>query len=310
MTANIWRVAIAAITLLGGGLLAGCRTYIPITRYEPGRVAIGAADTLVLVEAKGRSSVRRDVLYSIDGAVERNRYFKFRDRSGDGGQVRIGRNRVTIDRGPKLKPNELGFLLEVYQATIQEGVREERHREREATTDGTTGRMVDVVTTIPVWDAEVVIGITLFNAKGDAKLTEHEYVGEYVADADNTARNDATAGAAAAAIDKFLRDVTPRQVREHVMVDRSDDRQGPIIQSAAAGNLERAAEEMKAYYESDSGNAAAAYNLAVFTEALGDYDTALKYYDEAISLEAKGFFYTARDQCERRKRQADKLKDD
>lgn len=309
MRSNLWRVAAAAVALIGGSLLAGCRTYIPIIRYEPGRVAIGAADTLVLVEARGRSSIRRDVLYSIEGAVERNRYFKFADRSGDGGQVVVTRDQVTLARGSKLKPNELGFLLEVYQGTVQEGTRQERHQEREATGDGTTSRMVEVVTDIPVWDAEVVIGITLFDAKGRTKLTEQEYVGKYVADADRTARNDATAGAAATAIDKFLRDVTPRQVREHVMVDRSDDRQASIIQSAAAGNVERAAEEMRAYYESNSGNAAAAYNLAVFTEALGDYDAALKYYDEAIALEAKGFFHGARDQCERRKRQADKLKD-
>ena len=47
-------------------------------------------------------------------------------------------------------------------------------------------------------------------------------------------------------------------------------------------------------------NASAAYNLAVLTEATGDYATALEYYDRALSLGYKEYYATARAACARR----------
>ncbi|MHC5019966.1 MAG: hypothetical protein ACYTGX_07605, partial [Planctomycetota bacterium] len=73
------------------------------------------------------------------------------------------------------------------------------------------------------------------------------------------------------------------------------------------GDLEGAARDAKRYYEMNLRNPAAAYNLAVFTEALGEYAQALVYYDAAIELLPKDFYVLARDNCAVRLEQAEEL---
>jgi tetratricopeptide (TPR) repeat protein len=70
--------------------------------------------------------------------------------------------------------------------------------------------------------------------------------------------------------------------------------------SAEAGNIARAADDARRYLDQHPDNAGAAYNLAVFLEAMGEYEEALAMYDRALSLGNKSFYVKARAGCARR----------
>ncbi len=301
-----WRAVATAVVLLGAGLLAGCRTYIPITRYVPGRINIGAAKMLVLVQVKGRSSARQEVAAALTAAVRAGNYFDLQDRRDAGGDVVPSGDRVQLRGVEAPGAGELGLMIEVYQLTLTDSYREETSTHYVSRANGARDR-VDEITEIPVTDAELVIGITLFDRTGRAILSEAEYVGRHSGDADRVGRAAIRSAVGRAALRRFFKEITPRRVREYVMVDKSDERQFPMIQRAARGDLEGAQAALERYVETAPDNPSAAYNLAVFTEALGNYDVALAYYDEAIALQRKGFYLQARDACALRKAHADEL---
>lgn len=299
------RTTMLAAVAVGAAWLAGCRTYIPIDRYEPGRVRIGAARELVLCAAAGRPSARADVARALHTEVRRGRYFGLKDRRVDGGTVVPGRDRIELTGLEGPAEGELGLLVEVYEFHVDERMREERSFRNRRTVYGT--ERIETITEIPTFDAEVWVGITLFDHAGRPLLREREYHGTASGDADRVGRDAVRRNAAGAAMRTFLRDITPRRVREHVLVDRSDGGQAAIIHRAARGDLEGAAREARRYYDMNLRNPAAAYNLAVFTEALGDYALALEYYDAAIELLPKNFYLLARDNCQVRLEQAEEL---
>ncbi|MHC5021825.1 MAG: hypothetical protein ACYTGX_17290, partial [Planctomycetota bacterium] len=266
---RLGRTAMLTALAAGAAWLAGCRTYIPIDRYEPGRVRIGAARELVLCAAAGRPSARQDVARALHTEVRRGRYFGFKDRRAAGGEIVPGRDRIELRGLEGPAEGEIGLFLEVYEFHVDERMREERSFRDRRTIYGT--ERVETITEIPTFDAEVWIGVTLFDHTGRPLLREREYRGTASGDADRVGSATVRRNAAASALRKFLGDITPRRVREHVLVDRSDGGQAATIHRAARGDLEGAARDAKRYYEMNLRNPAAAYNLAVFTEALGEY---------------------------------------
>jgi len=104
-----WRAVLLAVVVIGAGLLAGCRTYITIERYVPGRVSIGAADTLVLLQAKGRKSMRRELVESLREGVRASNYFGFKDRRDLGAEVVPAGDRVRVRGGGAPAEGQLGL---------------------------------------------------------------------------------------------------------------------------------------------------------------------------------------------------------
>lgn len=97
----------------------------------------------------------------------------------------------------------------------------------------------------------------------------------------------------------LLADITPVELRREVPLSTRDGALKPFVELAVRGQVALARELVRNYAENHPSSAAAWYDLAVLTEALGQARDALTLYDRAIGLEAKPLFFEMRAQCAR-----------
>lgn len=143
--------------------------------------------------------------------------------------------------------------------------------------------------------ARIVLEAVVTTAAGAVRTATIE--GQAPASAGSAGRGsapgDATENAAAALLDAL----TPRRVTRRLRLDDRDGGQDRMLRAALEGRIARAHEDLRRYGERHPQNAAAAYNLAVLTEALGRYDEALRCYDRALALDDKPLYRRARQAC-------------
>ncbi len=97
----------------------------------------------------------------------------------------------------------------------------------------------------------------------------------------------------------LLADITPVELRREVPLSTHDSALEPFVELAVRGQVALARELLRNYAENHPSSAAAWYDLAVLTEALGQARDALTLYDHAIQLEARPLFFEMRAQCAR-----------
>jgi TolA-binding protein len=280
------------------GMLAGsvgCATTIPIETLQPGAVSVGAAKSLVILQGEGRRSGREAVFQLLIEKARQGSYFSVTDRSEEGVKVTIAGRKVKVDGDQKgMQPGELYFRVDVLGW--------DANKDSKTTTDS-KGKETSTVTL----NGKVLLGVTLFNAEGITLLAEKEYIGKSSSKADDASEEAVTKAAAADAVDRLLADITPKPVTRKVRLDDDEKELQPAIDTAKAGNLAKAAEDCKAYLEAHPKSSAAAYNLAVLTDAMGKYDEALALYDQALSIGKKDFYSEGRAACAKRKADAEAL---
>jgi hypothetical protein len=292
----IRRAFVVAALAASGLVLAGCATRIPISSMEPAAVPLGAATHLDVLHGEGRRSARETVILGLIRQARVGGYFTVRDRSEDGFEVRLAGRKAHVRGGgrrgaPALADEHAGLRVDVVEWYAFRDVKEVT----KADEDGKRYK-----TTVKTLTGNAVLAITLFDASGYAFLAEREYTGSYEDEKGDISKGEAIDLAAEAAVRQFLADITPRRVRSTVRLDDDDPGQEYIIQTAKAGNTAQAARDARGYLEQHPHNAAAAYNLAVFLDAMGEYEEALEAYDRALSLGNKGFYAPARAGCARR----------
>lgn len=281
----------------GGALGTGCRSGLVIRSWEPGPVAVGKATRLVLLDAEGERRSAREAVTQVLGEQARlGGYFTFNDESEKGAEVKVAGRTVRCE-GAELGEDSLGMRLDVHQWQADTDTR---------TSQSVVGGIVQTRRTV-VTAGEVVLGITLFNAKGRALLAEKEFSGK--AEGQTPDKDAVLAGAARSAIQQFLAEVTPRQVQRTVLFDTSEEAVTPFIKTAQGGNVKQAAEDLYGYVQANPNSAAATYNLAVMSDAMGDYATAMQWYDRAMAIGGQPFYEKARADCAGRKAAADALAD-
>lgn len=298
--------ALIAGLALTAAMAGGCRTYIAIKSMEPGRVNIGPGKHLVVLKTEGRRSAREELIETLKAQARHHGYFTVADESETGAQVQVAGRKVTVSGGPKMENTHVGVVIQVHEWTADRDVVQKERRY----TEMVNGKALERV---EVYDERVVngtavLGITLFTPDGRTLVAEKEYEGKSQGTGD-ASKDDMRVLAGKNAIAQLLDDITPREVTRHVMIDKSDEAQAPMIDLAARGQLAQAAEQMHAYATKNRQNEAAAYNLAVFSDAMGDYEAALGWYDRAISLSggAKPWYQDARGACAARKKAAESL---
>jgi len=291
-----WQRAFSKVLVIG--LLAGaagCATTIPIQTLQPGPVSVGAAKSLVILQGEGRRSGRETVFQLLTEKARQGSYFSVTDRSEEGVKVTIAGRKVKVDgfqQGPQ--PGELYLRIDVLGWDAS--------KDSKTTTDA-KGREKSVIT----WNGKAILGVTLFNTEGNTLLAEKEYIGKSSNGDDTASEEGVTKAAAANAVDILLADITPKAVTRNVRLDDDDKELKPAIDTAKAGNLAKAAEDCKAYLDAHPTSSAAAYNLAVLTDAMGRYDEALAIYDQALSIGKKDFYSEGRAACAKRKADAEAL---
>lgn len=271
-------------------LITGCSPTIDVEVLKPARVSLGSGRRLTVVQAEGRPSARDFFIIELLTQARKDAFFQVEDRSFEGMVVqRTGTNSVVVygGTGPAQAADEIGLRLDVYD---WDTLRESRIV-TETAPDGSTIQREEVR-----YVADVLLGITAFNSRGHALMTEYEYHTGATAPYED----EALEAAGAEAIRQFLKDVTPTIAREFIRIDDEDEAQEPIIDIAQRGNLAFAIEEMRVYIEKNPNNASAHYNLAVMLDASGQYREALDSYSRAIELNRKGFYVDEKADCARR----------
>jgi tetratricopeptide (TPR) repeat protein len=258
---------------------------------EPGAVSIGAARELVLVAGEGRRSAREFIGEALVRGARGQGYFTVTDRSAEGLSVRVAGQRASVEGGTlALTPEQAGLRIDVLEWNAQRDVEAIRRLDP-------AGK--ESVEEVPVMRGNALLAITLFDPSGRAILAETEYEG-WASVAPDAPRDQAIEQAACAALASFLQDVTPRSVVQRVRLDDEDEGQEAILATAASGATAQAARDLEAYLAERPNNAAAAYNLAVLREAMGDFQPALELYDRALALGSKDYYVRARAGCARR----------
>lgn len=289
---NCQRLLLSAFVLTGS-FLTSCHTAIQIRTKQPGPVAIGSTNQLVLLKGEGRRSAREQVANNLIQQCRANGYFSVTDHSEDPFFVKVAGGRVHFDgRSPVQEQQQAGLRIDVLEwNSTRETIEVKQHNPK-------TGRTV--FRQVPVRRGNALIAVTLFDAEGRAWLAEREYNGSAETQDMDMAREEIVEHAARQAITEFLADITPRDVVASVRMDESDPSQEHIINTAKAGNLAKATEDLRAYNKAQPNNPAAIYNLAVMLDAMGDYQEALETYDRAIRISSKDYYNAARGDCARR----------
>ncbi|HLU39434.1 MAG TPA: tetratricopeptide repeat protein [Planctomycetota bacterium] len=281
------------VLVLGAGLGTACTTTIPIHTTQPGPVSVAGAKDLVLVKGEGRRSARESIAQELASQARAGGWFSVEDRSEDPVFARVAGGKVVVEDqvGAFADPGKTGVKVDILEWNAERST--ERIEERDK-----HGR--PMVREVPVHVGSVLLAVTVFDARGRAFVAEREYRGEFRSTDLDTTREQVVEQAGAEAVRAFLRDITPVRVVSHVRLDDDDPQQESIIATAKAGNVAQAAKDAQAYAEANPENPAAAYNLAVFLDAMGRHQEALTWYDRALRTGNKDFYVSARAECARR----------
>jgi hypothetical protein len=277
------------LLVLAAGLLASaCTTTVPIRSTRPGPVALGGVHHLVILDGEGRRDARETVFRELGRQARSGGWFTVDDLSEDGHRVWVQGRQARVDPGYPLEEEAAGLRVEIEEWQVS---RNTRTVETQGGRDEVEPEMVRSLR------GSVRLTVTLFDAWGNVLLAERSYAGSSSATAGEVTRSEVIDRTAADAVARLLADLTPRSVIQEVRLDAGDNGQEAILAVAEDGNTALAARRMRAYASGHPQSAAAAYNLAVLLDALGERHEALAWYDRALELGAQGYYASARTAC-------------
>jgi tetratricopeptide (TPR) repeat protein len=288
--------AALCLAALGAG---GCATSVRLTTLEPASVNLGPTNRLAILQGEGRRSAREAVFQDLIASARTQGYFQASDRSEEGIRVKVAGRKVSVEgdsKGPQ--ENEAYLRVDVLGWDARRD-----SKEKETTDKDGKKKTVSTVTTT----GKALLAVTLFDREGRALLAEKEYEGKFETEDKDMSEEAVIKSAGQKAVAQLLADITPKQVQRSVRLDDSDDAQKNFLKTAEGGNIAQARTDIEKYFGSNPNNSAAAYNLAVLTEAKGDYEGALALYDKALKLGTKDFYGSARADCAKRKADAEAL---
>jgi tetratricopeptide (TPR) repeat protein len=230
---------------------------LEFTDLQPGLVPVGDAYRLVIVPGDGRHPAQVAIRRAVARQAAEAGTFEVEER--------LGR------RGERPKAGEVALQINVTGWAP----------EPESWPNGTGPR--------------INLEVTVTTATGGARTVSIE--GRAPAPEKGAELGQAVRAAIENAAAAMLEAITPRRVTRRLQLDDSDGSQDPILKAATEGRIARAHEDLRRYLERHPENAAAAYNLALLTEALGRYEDAIQYYDRALELDDEPLYRRARRAC-------------
>lgn len=277
------------LLVLAAGLLASaCTTTVPIRSTRPGPVALGGVHHLVILDGEGHRDARETVFRELGRQARSGGWFTVDDLSEDGHNVRVEGRQARVRPRYPLEEEAAGLRLEIQEWQVS------RNSDTDATQTGRDEVKPEMARNLR---GNVRIAVTLFDAWGNVLLSERSYAGTSSGTVGEATRGEVIDRSAADAVARLLADLTPRSVIQEVRLDSGDDGQEAILAIAEDGNTAIAARRMRAYAAGHPQSAAAAYNLAVLLDALGERHEALAWYDRALELGAQGYYASARTAC-------------
>lgn len=281
-------VASAVLALLVP--LVGCGTYVTVERDSPAPFSAGPAYQLLLVQLTGRPDLQDMLGETFRVRVSAFEWWAYRDATNE--QIAVFPNapagRAVTGREPT--PSEVFLRLDAYDARVFAD-----------TTD--YPQPDDAPPPENIGSVRVSFAATVVGPDGAVLMREREYAGVAGGEIDSRRRRRLLLELAAeAGIDTLLDDITPRRIRERIRFDDDAEDMEPVVSMVRGGNYAQAAEMLRRMRQDWPQRADVAYNLAVLTDAGGDYEGALELYREALELGYRRFYADSRDACARRLR--------
>jgi tetratricopeptide (TPR) repeat protein len=285
-------LGLLVLALLG----AGCAPRATVERRRPAPYGLGAARALSLVQLTGRPDLQDLLRDRLRREATAEDWWHFRDRTRESIALFAAGSGGRSIAGERPDPGEAYVRLDAYDATVY----------READADAapppagppTSGR----------GRVRLRFAATVVDSDGRVVMGDREYAGTATgALATRHDRRDLVAEAAEEGVEAFLRDITPRRVREGIALDVEAEDLQPVAELVDRGAYALARERLQRLRRAHPRRADIVYNLAVLTDARGEYRAALDLYEKALRLGYKDLYVRSRDACRRRLREREAL---
>jgi len=286
----------------GVGLMVsciGCSTYVTIKSVRPAQFSIGMKPNVAVIEAKGGRRNNQDAF--IENLIKESRrrgFFVVQNRVSEGIRFEIQDGR-TVLTGKTIPFKDGDALLKFEMLDAETNATEEERqtdllglkKEKFPITETKQGISISIGTTQKTLDQKEVNGRATWD-KGKEPKEKQEMVEAAIANA----------------AWQVMEIISPRYEDTKVRMDDSDEAQKPILTEVGKGNLQTAKELLEKYLAANPNSGSAHYNLAVVTDAMGQYAVALPLYEKAESLASQSYYAEAKSNCMRRVNESSELK--
>ena len=287
--------------IFAGFVLSSCISlpkYTTIRSEQPPNYYLGESPNIQVVDAEGATRRMQDIaIQELRNQSRSGGHFTVENAISEGIRFDTRQGRVVMTgKDVPANANDVFIKFNVIASMKQDG---------RTTVTRSAGILGTQEETVPVMMTVMPVAFTV--TRGDeVLLNERQYNGKAVwalnergggYPTDYRQRLEAAIGQA---VKEFLVDITPKTVSRDVQLDYSDEKQKPILDAARDGQVKEAATQLADYVQDNPNSSSAVYNLAVLTDALGQYERALTYYDKALSLGGKDYYTEAKSSCMKR----------
>lgn len=293
-------IAIYPFVLAFCVLSSSCAGLIPvnvtINSVEPAKIHIGESPDAGIVGVSGGRRNLQDVL--VEELINQSRskgFFTIKNRLGEGIRFDVQDDQpILTGKEIELGENEIlisGLIVETDMYNEEKEVKKRVKKE---------GKNVTVKVNVTFTIGEAVVAFSVISMDR-IYMMEREFDGKYEVEKSKApSRNEMYELAVKNSVSKFLKDVTPSNIRAQVKIDKSDKGQESIIGVIKKGNIEEARKMLAEYVVNFPNSAPGYYNLAVLTDATGHYEEALLHYNKAISLGGENYYVQSKSECMKR----------
>ncbi len=296
------RQGIAGPMVAFGALLvlaAGCATRAKVERHQPAAYNAGTARTLSLVQVTGRPDLQGLVRKALRREAAASDWWTFRNAINDKIAIFPDAAAGRSVRGRQPAEREVFVRMDAYDAQVFPEKHKHGKKHKSKREDPPASGMGRV---------RVRFAATVVGSAGRVLMREREYAG--TADGDigsRFRRGQLVDKAAREGMERFLEDITPRRVREGIVLDKDAEDMAPVAELVAHGRYAEAMDRLKSMRARHPRRADVVYNMAVLTDARGEYEAALALYRQALQRGYKSYYVKSRDACERRLRDRNAL---
>ncbi len=279
-----------------------CTSYISIKSLKPAKYHLGSQPEIAVVKADGdRRNTQDIVIEQLIAQSGKTPYLNVTSRAGEGIYFNI-EDGLPVSKGKTVEMGESKRFIEfrIIDSDVDR-LNEVRTRTKKVKDKDGKSKTVKENYNAQVMKSDVVIAFTIIGS-GKVYMRDKEYEGTARQDAKGSGpdKEAMTELAVKNCIEKLMKDITPVLVTYNVRMDESDDGQAPMIEDAKAGRIAIARKQFLEYAETHPDLPSVWYNTAVMTDAEGDYEKAIEYYNKAIVLGGEDYYHKALSSCMQR----------
>jgi tetratricopeptide (TPR) repeat protein len=281
----------ALFLLLSLTIFSGCHPAVKVKAYQPAEVNMGNAKVLKLVHVAGRWDIKDMVISELQRQARRSGWWYFENAMQRGIDIRVaGYKAYAAPYMPK--EGEVFLKVDLYELKVFQDIEEREEKTKDGKKQYRKRK---------VFKANASLGFTTIDKDGISDLLETDLSSRVKLYKDEGgSRDKASQAAIADVVAQFYELITPKQVVSHLRLDEDASDMESIVKIINKGSYAAAERQLREKMKREPNRADIVYNLAVITDAMGRPKEAMAYYEKAIHLGPKDFYYSSRDNCAQR----------